>query len=70
MAQITINIPQYKIRSFLSFTRKLGLGKSIRTSDKMASALVHEQNMKEVRRHISPFLLFDWEFFSNPLEFE
>jgi hypothetical protein len=70
MAQITINIPQYKLRSFLSFTRKLGIGKSIRTSDKMTSALVTEQNMREVKKRISPFLLFDWEFFSNELEFE
>lgn len=70
MAKITINIPQHKLRRFLNFTSKLGVQKNIVHADNSASALVHEYNMKSVRKNISSFLLFDWEFFSNELEFE
>jgi len=70
MAKITINIPQHKLRRFLDLTGKLGLRKNIVHADKSTSLYVRELNMQAVRKRISPFLLFDWEFFSNELEFE
>jgi len=70
MAKITINVPQHKLRSFLDLTRKLGVRRNIVHTDKTAAPLMQQLNMQTVRKRISPFLLFDWEFFSNELEFE
>jgi hypothetical protein len=69
MAKININIPQQKIRSFLKLNGKLTPGEDS-TGAPAKPALVNELSLKNIRRHISPFLLFDWEFFSNELEFE
>jgi len=70
MAKITINVPQHKLRSFLDLTRKLGVKRNIIHADKSAAPFIQHLNMQNVRKRISPFLLFDWEFFSNELEFE
>lgn len=70
MAKITINIPQHKLHSFLDLTRKLGVKRHIIRGDKSAVPFTHHLNIQNVRKRISPFLLFDWEFFSNELEFE
>jgi len=70
MAKITINIPQHKLRSFLKLARKFGGGKTTKATSKATPVLANELNIKNIRKRISPFLLFDWEFFSNELEFE
>ncbi len=70
MAKVTINIPQHKLPSFLNLARQLGLDKSIETENRKKSLLFPELNIKQIRKNISQFILFDWEFFSNELEFE
>ena len=69
MAKITINMPQHKLRSFLKLNKKFVAGKVIAEA-KRTPALVNELSIENIRKRISPFLLFDWEFFSNELEFE
>jgi len=69
MAKVVLDIPRDKMSAFLNLIVKLGIerhtirprgtrGKHSRLTD------------KKLYPFSSKFLLFDWEFFSNELEFE
>lgn len=70
MAKITVNIPQHKLSSFLTLTRKLGVKRNMLFTGKNSAPVTQHFTIQGVRKRISPFLLFDWDFFSNELEFE
>lgn len=81
MTRIILDVPAEKMRSFIQLIMKLGLDKhSISSSDHEIAphhAKTYKQRdrrrshlMKNFPAKFSKFLLFDWEFFSNELEFE
>jgi len=78
MTRIILDVPAEKMRSFIQLIMKLGLDKhSISSSESDISSSMQVSSKKRVRRRStllknfpSKFLLFDWEFFSNELEFE
>ncbi len=65
MTKVILNIPSEKVHSFLQAVVQLGIRDN-----------AVQSNFKSTpRKFIAPFplskfLLFDWEFFSNELEFE
>lgn len=66
MAKVILDIPSDKIHPFLQAVVKLGI-KDNRVQSKVNNLTVVP---KMFPIHFSKFLLFDWEFFSNELEFE
>jgi hypothetical protein len=64
MAKVILDIPKEKMASFLNLIVSLGI-------DKHAIAS-HPSTISKKKRipSLSKFLLFDWEFFNNELEFE
>ncbi len=70
MARITLDVPADKMQSFIRLIKKLGLDTNL------ASNLARKIKSRSRRKSniFNPFsekfLLFDWEFFSNELEFE
>ncbi|HVX51461.1 MAG TPA: hypothetical protein VHB48_14960 [Chitinophagaceae bacterium] len=70
MAKISVNISKYHLTGLLK-TDKAARGKSAKTRRRSkTSSFAAGVNLGNIKKHISPFLLFDWEFFSNELEFE
>ncbi len=65
MAKVILDIPTQQIQPFLQMIVKLGIANhSIQSNINMKKT-----NFKLIKK-ISSHLLFDWEFFSNELEFE
>lgn len=72
MTKVILDVPAEKMRSFIQLVLKLGIDKHAITShvnrnDSDARLLIKDRTM---RKRFPAFLLFDWEFFSNELEFE
>jgi hypothetical protein len=68
MARVILDIPSDKIHSFLQAVIKLGIkDNAIRSKINETPSL--KKSFLPVQ-HITKFLLFDWEFFSNELEYE
>ncbi|MBN9299626.1 MAG: hypothetical protein J0I41_21675 [Filimonas sp.] len=76
MARVILDIPSEKMHSFLKMVLKLGIDKHAISSEHidgydnridMAKKTPIQLHLDKLR---SSFLLFDWEFFSNELEFE
>lgn len=66
MAKVILDIPKEKMASFLKMIVNLGIDKhSIVSQPKLSIG-----SSKNVLPSLSKFLLFDWEFFNNELEFE
>jgi len=66
MTKIILDIPKEKMASFLKMIVNLGIDKhSIVSQPKLSVGLT-----KKVLPSLTKFLLFDWEFFNNELEFE
>lgn|GEM_PF-592059 len=70
MARVTLDIPADKMQSFIRLIRKLGIDNAIASN--LARKIKNRSRRKgNIFNHFSEkFLLFDWEFFSNELEFE
>lgn len=64
MAKVILDIPKDKMASFLNLIVSLGIDKHAITSNPSPVP------KKKILPSISKFLLFDWEFFNNELEFE
>lgn len=64
MTKVILDIPSDKIHPFLQAVVKLGI------KDNTVQSKVNTAPPKIFPIHFSKFLLFDWEFFSNELEFE
>lgn len=65
MTKVILDIPSDKIHPFLQAIVKLGIKDNV-----IQSKVNHHAPRKIFPIHLSKFLLFDWEFFSNELEFE
>jgi hypothetical protein len=65
MAQITLDVPQEKLHSFLMMVMQLGIEKTNNVVKQLTSPFTTKKNPTE-RMH--PY--FDWDFYSNELEFE
>lgn len=75
MARVILDVPTEKMQSFIQLIMKLGIDKhsiaSQQQPDKHSSLRTSSSKPgKRVRLFRDKFLLFDWEFFSNELEFE
>lgn len=68
MATVILDIPSEKMRSFMQMILQLGIEKHSIKSD-FHNARTN-QYIKTKHSLTNNFLLFDWEFFNNELEFE
>jgi len=68
MAKVVLDIPRDKMSAFLNLVVKLGIERhAIRPrSARTKGSRISNSKLPS----FSKFLLFDWEFFSNELEFE
>jgi hypothetical protein len=72
MTKVILDVPAEKMRSFIQLVLKLGIDKHAisshahQTNDDARLLIKH----RSLRKRFPAFLLFDWEFFSNELEFE
>ncbi|RXK85622.1 hypothetical protein [Filimonas effusa] len=72
MTKVILEVPAEKMRSFIQLVLSLGIEKHAisshaRNSDGEARLLIKR---RPFRKRFPSFLLFDWEFFSNELEYE
>jgi len=72
MARVILDVPSEKMKSFIQLISNLGLEKHIIPSG-FDSAEVKKnvfKKYKPLHDFRQQFHLFDWDFFSNELEFE
>lgn len=68
MTKVILDIPNDKVKPFMKMVIKLGIEKNaVRSNFDNADKGF---SFKQVNSLISKYLLFDWEFFNNELEFE
>jgi hypothetical protein len=72
MARVILDVPNDKMQSFLQAILSLGLERHSISSGKSAARSRHDKRSRRshLQRIRTGFLLFDWEFFSNELEYE
>ena len=72
MARVILEVPSEKMQPFLQLITKLGLEKNSIASGNDSREIKREslKNYKPFKSFAEKILLFDWEFFSNELEFE
>lgn len=68
MTKVILDIPPEKMTSFLKTILQLGIDKHAITSQRVHSDKPRKR--KSPHRLMESVLLFDWEFFSNELEYE
>lgn len=71
MARVILDVPNDKIQPFLKAILNLGLDRHAISSNESRRRVLSSRNRKNILKRLSgSFLLFDWEFFSNELEYE
>lgn len=71
MARVILDVPNEKMQPFLQAILNLGLERHAISSANFNQPNVSERRKRKgLRQLISTYLLFDWEFFSNELEYE
>lgn len=71
MARITLDIPTDKMQSFAQAILNLGIDSRSIISKQFKKTLLQKKRLSNSLRKISSsFILFDWEYFSNELEYE
>ena len=71
MTRVIVDIPDNKLQSFIKAVSVLGIDSQIITSKRSKKIFVRQRRIaKSLKRISSSFILFDWEFFSNELEYE
>lgn len=73
MTRVVLDIPGDKIQSVLNALFRIGIERravSIRRNGKVATARQKNHFLQSLRKISSSFILFDWEFYSNELEYE
>lgn len=77
MTKVILDVPTDKMHSFIKLVLKLGIDKHTISSgiqntgpDGNTTTSIISNRKDRPKRRFSPFLLFDWEFFSNELEYE
>ena len=71
MAKIVLDIPKNKMRSFVKALVSLGIdGHDMHRLPARKIPHPHGSLPLSLKKISSSFILFDWEFFSNELEYE
>lgn len=71
MARIILDIPTDKMQSFAQAILNLGIDSRSIISKQFKKTLLQKKRLSNSLRKISSsFILFDWEYFSNELEYE
>ncbi|GGH67590.1 hypothetical protein HNQ91_001625 [Filimonas zeae] len=77
MTKVILDVPTDKMHSFIKLVLKLGIDKHTISSTNQATVSDVNTATSTIsarpgrsKRSFSSFLLFDWEFFSNELEYE
>jgi hypothetical protein len=72
MARVMLDIPIDKMQSLLKALTDLGIDvRPLPIKNRQASVSVRKKRLYRTLHKISSsFILFDWEFFSNELEYE
>ncbi|TDO27076.1 hypothetical protein [Sediminibacterium goheungense] len=70
MARVILDVPNDKMQPFLKAILNLGLDRHAISSNTPKRRLLSAQNRKILKHLSGSVLLFDWEFFSNELEYE
>lgn len=71
MARVILDVPNEKMQPFLQAILNLGLERHAISSKPSHQQMISERRKRRgLRQLISTYLLFDWEFFSNELEYE
>jgi len=71
MARVILDVPNDKMKPFLKAILNLGLDRHAISSNESRRRSLSSRTRKNILKHLSgSFLLFDWEFFSNELEYE
>lgn len=71
MAKVILEVPTDKMQAFLSAVLGLGITTRIMSNGgKGRSKGSAHRRRRHTGRKFHSFLLFDWEFFSNELEYE
>jgi hypothetical protein len=71
MTRVILDVPSNKMKPFLQAVTNLGIEKD--TMQLREISRRHNQNrgtLFTIHKISSSFILFDWEFFSNELEYE
>jgi hypothetical protein len=71
MTRVVLDVPTNKMRSFLQATLKLGIEqKTIQTTELNRRRRQSRATLFTLHKISTSFILFDWEFFCNELEYE
>lgn len=72
MARVILDVPSEKMHSFINAVLSLGIDRHAISSTRLRHRSSHKRSVHEfsLKSISSSFLLFDWEFFSNELEYE
>ncbi|SKA02647.1 hypothetical protein [Sediminibacterium ginsengisoli] len=73
MARVILDVPTDKMKSFVKAILNLGLDRHAIRSEAQHSDQGHQRLKKRknlLKAISSSYVLFDWEFFSNELEYE
>ena len=70
MTKVIVEVPTEKMQPFLHLVMTLGLDKHAIASSYTEQKKQAKKSPDFFRKISSKFLLFDWEFFNNELEFE
>ena len=71
MARIVLEVPKEKMQSFLKAILGLGIDPYASANSRFGKTFLRKRRLANSLKKISSsFILFDWEFFSNELEYE
>ena len=71
MAKVSLEVPTDKMQSFIQAVISLGIDTRSLFTKQYKKTIQQKKDLSHSLRKISSsFILFDWEFFSNELEYE
>ncbi|MCW3088613.1 MAG: hypothetical protein JWQ78_1999 [Sediminibacterium sp.] len=71
MAKVSLDVPKDKMQSFIQAVISLGIDTGSVLKRRYKKTLQQKRKISNSLKKISSsFILFDWEFFSNELEYE
>ena len=71
MAKVSLEVPGYKMQSFIQAVMSLGIDANSIIKNRYRKTILQKKKLSNSLKKISSsFILFDWEYFSNELEYE
>jgi hypothetical protein len=71
MAKVSLDVPTDKMQSFIQAVISLGIDTHSLIKRRYTKTVQQKKRLSNTLKKISSsFILFDWEFFSNELEYE